>query len=348
MGFTLVELLVVIAIIGVLIALLLPAVQAAREAARRMQCTNHLKQIGIGVHNFHDTEKGLPPVSIQAAGTLTFFTLILPYVERQPLYDLLRSSDTGNTWSIYNKAWWDGLSADSQKAFGSMSIYHCPTRRGSGGSGSSEALTGLTDFGAGAYCDYAIPVYLKDYGTSPNGNAFFGAWWEYYAGKDSDGEGYRRPVNYGGPLRVSVRTANNGWQPRDDMSWFFDGTSNQFVIGEKHIPINRLGNCGNEKPNRSDCNFIAISGVTRQSVARGWARDNDAIALARGPQDYPADDQGPGPDNWGGFYAFGSYHTGVCHFLMGDGSVQAIPVTTPRTTINWFVRVDDGQVVTLP
>src|SRR6185369_3080712 len=85
-AFTLVELLVVIAIIGVLVALLLPAVQAARESARRAQCTNNLKQIGIAVHNYDDVWKTLPPGCYHGVFG-TWVLHILPFVEQQSLYD---------------------------------------------------------------------------------------------------------------------------------------------------------------------------------------------------------------------------------------------------------------------
>jgi prepilin-type N-terminal cleavage/methylation domain-containing protein/prepilin-type processing-associated H-X9-DG protein len=85
-GFTLIELLVVIAIIAVLIALLLPAVQAAREAARRSQCVNNLKQIGIGMHNYHDAMGSLPP-GVKGCCYGSWQVYVLPWVEQQTLYN---------------------------------------------------------------------------------------------------------------------------------------------------------------------------------------------------------------------------------------------------------------------
>ena len=86
-GFTLVELLVVIAIIGVLVALLLPAVQAAREAARRSHCLNNVKQLTLGCHNFADARKGFP-TSANPAGA-SFIAQILPFIEENTIYEMI-------------------------------------------------------------------------------------------------------------------------------------------------------------------------------------------------------------------------------------------------------------------
>ncbi len=110
-GFTLVELLVVIAIIGILIALLLPAVQAAREAARRSQCNNNLKQLGLAVHNYHDTFGTFPFLRVQpntVTNAIGGFVGLLPYIEQQPLYDQISNSLTigGTTYQPFGPTPW--------------------------------------------------------------------------------------------------------------------------------------------------------------------------------------------------------------------------------------------------
>lgn len=125
-GFTLVELLVVIAIIGVMVGLLLPAVQAAREAARRMQCSNNLKQIGLGLHNHHDTFRHLPSnIRPNALSTvrIRWATFLLPYIEQNTLYEQIDQ----------NRNWSDAVAATptqipNRTLFGTrIPTYECPS-----------------------------------------------------------------------------------------------------------------------------------------------------------------------------------------------------------------------------
>ncbi|HOA51467.1 MAG: DUF1559 domain-containing protein [Thermogutta sp.] len=118
MGFTLVELLVVIAIIGLLVAILLPAVQAAREAARRAQCANHIKQITLGMHEYHDTVGAFP----FGFSTLeqSWHAMLLPYVEQEALYKTLIFQETG-------PGNWDSGSANTRACQTVIPVFRCPS-----------------------------------------------------------------------------------------------------------------------------------------------------------------------------------------------------------------------------
>lgn len=218
-AFTLVELLVVIAIIGVLVALLLPAVQAAREAARRTQCINNLKQIGLACHNYHDTFHFLP--NSRKDANYTWMVPILPQLEQPALYA---------KWNVATSSYSSQL-AEVREA--KINVYFCPSRRSSGTARHVDepqdgAATPLYKSTVG---DYAIC-------TGDSSVVQTGDYWQW--------NGQHTPANgvgiiWNGNMGQSPAVLAGG--PKFKQVAFreiTDGTSNTLLIGDKHVYIQKL------------------------------------------------------------------------------------------------------------
>jgi prepilin-type N-terminal cleavage/methylation domain-containing protein len=208
-AFTLIELLVVIAIIGILIALLLPAVQSAREAARRMQCSNNLKQLGLALHSYHTSFNVFPPGGYKTGNQLSWHARILPYIEQMPLYEKIDWEDTypHNVDRMYNDA---------------VSLFWCPStseraRRGVWISSHRNGEFSYTQH----YNGVAGPV-----GTNPQ----TGEPYPHITGAQHDsscsGGSDRRGWALGGILYTDSKTR---------VADVRDGTSNTLAIGERNV-----------------------------------------------------------------------------------------------------------------
>jgi prepilin-type N-terminal cleavage/methylation domain-containing protein len=365
-AFTLVELLVVIAIIGVLIALLLPAVQAAREAARRMQCSNHLKQWGLAVHTHHDARNALPPVFFDDRRGSVFISL-LPYTEQQVFYDQIANAVNGTQrgFNVQFDTFWGSLGDEERKGFGGLPFAKCPTRRaGVHYTDSTHQPGPLGDYSMVIYQTIRSAALPADQKTQPGGK-----WWntvDTYGNARPSFKSIGNNTNGvpSGPFVVpEMGTAGdfNTAILKSKTARWKDGTSNQLLFGERHIPVSRIGECeegtGNwNKVKLADCSFL-ITGNNRWGAmpinikiyAGGllttdptYCSDVDGSLAAGGIVGGPSDcrpNDGYGP---------GSSHPGIVQFALGDDSVRSISKTVRDYIMFCLADVEDGDSVSVP
>ncbi len=326
--------LVVIAIIGILIALLLPAVQAARESARRTQCANNLKQIGLATHNYHDVQKWLPPVRISGgAGYATWFVLIMPYMEQGSAHELWDLSRTYALQSI----------AARQTHIPS---YYCPSRRAPpvlnlpegwdvldvtpppNPGTSNQFRFSAANHPPGAVGDYAGCVGdMRGVPNNPNAQNWFNI--------NSNGAiiiGIPTPATPSGV--GDPNTAITSWRHTVNFADVLDGTANTFLAGEKHVPQGMFG--------RAKVGDGPIYSGSWTAFAGRIAGFEDP--LARGPADIS-----PSSGVADGVFArkFGSWHPGICQFVFCDGSVKTIRHSIALATLYRLSVRKDGQAVTV-
>ena len=321
-GFTLIELLVVIAIIGILIALLLPAVQKVREAANRASCGNNLKQIGLAFHNYHDSFGALPPDRI-ALSWPTWAVLILPYIEQDNVYKL---------WNIqkryYEQNGPEGSTNDPCPI--QIKLYFCPSRRGVPGM-PSVPMPKASDLASGGA---PRPGGMSDYADCGGTDGSTGAllegtgWQTVPSGLNLDSV----PPPPLGTLCVSFRSQTN-------FAAITDGLSNTLLVGEKYIFPTDL-------PGNGTDGSVYSSGNGQENTFRRFVGNNGASPpLLRSLVPTTED---PGRDANGSQWAdkaFGSAHPGICQFVFCDGSVKGLPVGININTLQLLGVRNDGQVI---
>lgn len=309
-GFTLVELLVVIAIIGILVALLLPAVQAAREAARRMQCSNNLKQIGLALHNYHDTFKTFPQgnvVRISGTGVpplrgdgWTWHARILPFVEQKSLYDQV-SMIVGTDIDNQNSARQLLAGRDT-----GLTYFQCPTHPNPGSLNPSKNGYQLSTYNGvcGSVCFNNDQLdAATDVGYRGNGIFF---------------------------MNSNIRIAD-----------ITDGTTNTFLVAEVQDELKGAPNSNRMPGSDRRYNFSTNSDdnppTDISEYLIGMENDDPINANTRDASGFFNND---------GEYA-GSYHPGGAQFCMGDGSVRFVGQTISMTIYQGISTRDGGEVVTI-
>lgn len=324
-GFTLIELLVVIAIIAILIALLLPAVQQAREAARRMQCRNNLKQIGLALANYESTFGAYPAdyMQPQPTGTLwqskriSWMTSILPYCDQAPLYNAYDQ----------NVDWLDALNANVVTK--PIPIYSCPsasTRDGYewavlvnyGPPSGYTTMTGTRTFYYGATTDYA-----NIGGIHPNLNATLPT--------------AQQLVNpfYCGVLSTDLSTPSASVRYCNKVRDVTDGLSNSAVVTEA-AGRPQLYQNGRIVPDSTPAPTKTWSTTATRPLPTGgvWASHNKGFVINGAQSDgNTAISPGTCGINCSNDNEIYSFHTGGAHMLMGDGAVRFVSANIAMSTL---------------
>ncbi|MDP1796770.1 MAG: DUF1559 domain-containing protein [Planctomycetaceae bacterium] len=341
-GFTLIELLVVIAIIAILIALLLPAVQQAREAARRTQCKNNVKQLGLALHNYHDTFLVFPPGAVLNTSVASaphqgwgWNTMCLPYMDQAPLYNLINFS---NSLQVAVTAQTTG-SPTVQTASVKIGALRCPSDVG------SDVVT---------YVDISPTVGAAGVTTAPTNqfgrsNYLGVAGWYNNAGTVT---GLYTGVNFTTTTFRGIFGPNSRMGIRD----MTDGTSNSIVVGERYTP-NAGGQASVNQPIGHGVWIAApnvyIDGMTsilgdtaaQINLAANNTAPGQMACAAPGTASYKLNGNNTSAAPRGQTAGFGSLHTGGCHFLIGDGTVRFISENIDTTIYRNLGTVNDGNPI---